>query len=279
MAIETLDGLVAGLTGGQTIQFSRPIDPPNTARWGSAWVNSGTNDYFPPMGSTPPTGAGEAPTNSTAGALLFTNPGGASSAYLAVLTTAGGTSSPGQVMLYDRLVHTSGLSGTVTTAQTVNSAAITRPDANGEGVELWLEWYTTTGSTLRTFTASYTNQAGTSGRTAAVTPPEQCTAGAMWNLPLQAGDTGVRSVQSITLSGTTGTAGNFGVTLLRRLAVNGGPLASPFQNASGGGVGDSNDAFGTGLPEIHSGACLALAIYSENSTNSLVLGQLCVAVG
>jgi hypothetical protein len=34
-------------------------------------------------------------------------------------------------------------------------------------------------------------------------------------MPLQAGDRGVKSVESLTLSASTGTAGNFGLTLFR----------------------------------------------------------------
>jgi hypothetical protein len=42
----------------------------------------------------------------------------------------------------------------------VNSTAITRPDANGDDTELWVEIYTTVGTTARTLTITYTKPGG-----------------------------------------------------------------------------------------------------------------------
>lgn len=129
----------------------------------------------------------------------------------------------GMAWIVDRLSHTGGLSGTTTGAQTTNlpTAALTR-HTSGEGVWIALEIYTTIGTTARTVTVSYTNQAGTSGRTTVISR----IGGVNFNvqprfliLPLQAGDTGARSVQSVTLSDSTGTAGNFGVTLFKPLLL------------------------------------------------------------
>jgi hypothetical protein len=127
----------------------------------------------------------------------------------------------GYWLLGDRLSHQGGLSGTVITAQTTNlpTAALTRY-TSGEGVLAALEIYTAIGTTATTVTASYTNSAGVAGRLS----ESVVIGGAGFNevgrlilLPLQEGDTGVRSVQSVTVLATTGTAGNFGVTLFKPL--------------------------------------------------------------
>lgn len=187
--------------------------PKGVGYWHSLWKVAG----FPGAGATPATGAGAVPTSATAGALgPWTDPDSNHRTDYAGMKAAG--TLLGSLLTYDRCVHTSGLSGTVATAQTVNSVAVTRP-ATGLGAELWLECYTATGSSAVNVTASYTNSDGTSGRTTTSVAFWQApVAGQMMQLPLQSGDKGVRSVQTVTLSGSTGTAGDFGVTLVRKLA-------------------------------------------------------------
>jgi hypothetical protein len=131
-------------------------------------------------------------------------------------------------MIYDRLVHTSGLSLNDTTAQTVNSVSVpSGRDPNGDGAPLIaLECYATAGSTTSaSATVSYTNQSGVSGRTATTDPSIPglhsffFAAAAMTFFNLQAGDTGVRSVESFTLATATGAVGNVGITLMRPIAI------------------------------------------------------------
>jgi hypothetical protein len=129
----------------------------------------------------------------------------------------------GVYFIVDRLSHQGGLGAVTTSTQTTNlpTAALTRY-TDGVGVMIGLTIYTTIGGTASTITASYTNQAGVSGRTTAVQAiggTGNNTAPRMIFLPLAAGDTGVRSVESVTLAASTGTAGNFGVTLFKILGA------------------------------------------------------------
>lgn len=221
----------------------------------SLWKVAG----YPSSGATPATGAGAVPLATTPGAIYFSDRG-----RLDRVLFAG--AQPGTLLVYDRLVHTSGLSGTVATPQTVNSTAITRPNNQGVDAELWLEWYTPTGSTPRTVTASYTNTAGTAGRTTATASiPASPVAGFMLPLGLQAssGDLGVQSVQTVTLSGSTGTAGDFGVTLMRRVAE----LALitsdvPVEDVSRRRV------------EIEGGAALSLVLLCSGTDTGLIVGSI-----
>jgi hypothetical protein len=127
------------------------------------------------------------------------------------------------LVLCDRLSHQGGLSGTATGAQTTNlpTAALTRY-TDGVGVMLGLEIYTQIGTTATTITASYTDQDGNTGQTTAATAWGATgfrEASRLVVLPLAAGDTGVRAVASVTAAATTGTAGNFGVTLFKPLVA------------------------------------------------------------
>lgn len=212
----TLDALIAALDTRQYLNIFGVNAGANTATAGvpvSSWMWGPASQ---PRGNVPPAGAGEACSGATLGALPFTPAGVGldlyilSAAFWCTLATGG--------FLADRLVHTSGLSGTDVTAQAVNSVALPARATGGEDVQLWLECYTLLGATARQATISYTNQAGVAGRTAITHPtaiPANMRAGSMVRAVLQQGDTGVRSVETVTLSGSTGAVGNFGVTLLR----------------------------------------------------------------
>jgi hypothetical protein len=133
---------------------------------------------------------------------------------------------PCLLMLCDRLSHQGGLSWNTTGSQTTNlpTAALTRY-TSGEGVQAMIETYTAGGfGTLPTITGSYTNQAGTSGRAftgdlgQTGTNESQAANAVIPLTSMQASDTGVRSVESITVSIASGVAGSFGVTLFKPLA-------------------------------------------------------------
>jgi hypothetical protein len=162
-----------------------------------------------------------------------------------------------------------GLSGTVTTAQTVNTAAITRGDTTGADVEGFLEWYTATGATGVTATVAWTDNTST-GRSSAITLAATRPAGFMAPIPLAVGARGVQSVQTVTLSATTATAGNFGVTLARRVAS----IAVPAAN-----VAVSIDPFTLGLPEIPTGASLFFTAVISATGTPTAAGEILIGQG
>ena len=180
------------------------------------------------------------------------------------------------VILGDMLNVSGGLSGIVTTAQTTNlpTAALTR-FTSGEGVMVGLCIWSNIGSTATTVTISYTNQAGTSGKISTATQIGGSNvanaAGRIIPIPLAAGDTGVRSVESVTLAATTGTAGNFGVCLFKPLAI---MAMNDWQGAhaidavsSGGFVG--------ALAEVHPDACLS--VFGIGNVSQAVGGAILLA--
>jgi hypothetical protein len=206
----------------------------------SLWQYEG----YPAHGAAP--GAVAAPDNTTNGGMKQADPGGGRQKWLT--GACGVAASNGMLYLCDRLLHISGLSGTVTTAQTVGGSLTRYTD--GKGVEAWAEIYTQIGATATTITASYTDDAGNTGNTSPAVVfggTSRREAQRMIPLGLAAGDVGVRAVASVTVLATTGTAGDFGVTLLKRL------IGIPVPATAQGGLRSFMDG---PMPEILTDACL-----------------------
>ena len=209
-----------------------------------------------------PGGTARNPTNATMGALPFTDPTGGRAKYL-----CGGyayTNNFGAMTLYDRLADYRGLSGTSTSAQNTTSLAVNRyTGTESIGNQIWLEIYTIVGATATTATVSYTNQAGTSGRTSKAvvfggTARREATRHI--RVPLADGDTGVRSVESVTLAATTGMAGDFGVTIAREIA------SFIIGSAGSGALTDFLTQLPS-LPEIKTDACLTFSLFAATTTS------------
>lgn len=270
MAIADLDAYKVALTSGREVV---PIQATSSAALSTGrsydlWVNG------VPAGAAPTTAV--IPDSSTVGALVQTSAGGGlQNSIIGHLIAA---RSSGTFIIADRLAHSGGLSGTSATAQTTNlpTPALTRY-TSGVGVMIGLSIYSSVGSTARTVSATYTNQAGTGS---CVTPDVafggsgDSAARRMILLPLASGDTGVRSVESVTLSASTGTAGNFGVTLFRPLYA---LFAESLSGVSAGGFITGMSA--GGVATIESGACLFSMFFSSSTAvgGGAVSGSLLIA--
>lgn len=180
-------------------------------------------------------------------------------------------------ILIDLLNISGGLTPTVTTEQTTNlpTAALTR-HTTGEGVMAGLILYTAVGATITTFTVSYTNQAGTAGRISTATR----IGGSNYNgpsqllpIPLQGADTGIRSIESVTLSAEVGGSGNFGVAMWKPLAM------MALNDQQGAHVVDavSTGGFIGALAEVHPDACLSMvsvAGVTQALTGAVLLAEV-----
>ena len=134
-----------------------------------------------------------------------------------------------------------------------------------------MEVSSATGSGTPTITVSYTNQAGTSGRTGTNIDATSAssTAGSFFRIGLQAGDTGVRSVQSVTLSATW-TSGTMNLVAYRVLAV---------VEVTTANVGNAIDAVTGGLPQMHNGSVPFLIGMANSATSGIVTGTMTVTQG
>lgn len=249
MTITTLDGLVDAMGNSATLFITNKASIANQLAGGftSLWRATGR----PAQGATP--GAAAVCSSALTGCYTFTNPSAPVRSYLARLFFLSANAAT-DVQIHDRLAHMGGLSGTVTTAQTVNvdvsgstsNLANRRGDSNYSDVQWWLEWYTDTGASAVTATVTYTNAAGTSGRTTTVSLAATMRASRILPIIGNGGEF-IQSVQSVQLSATTGTAGSFGVTATRALTGMSLGLANS---------GIVYDWAMLGLPRVHDDACL-----------------------
>lgn len=272
MAITTQDQLVAAMAAASGAGNRPPYAKAALAGTFAVgdqmtlWPAAG----YPGAGSAPASTPGAVPTNATAGAVPFVNPGSGNS-YLARLFI--NSSIPGTFVLMDRLVGVGGLSATVATLQTIASAALTRPDANGLNAEIWIEATTAIGTTASNITITYTDNLGNTGHTTPATAMVVSKPIGWANqIPLAAGDAGVRQITGVQLSAAMST-GAFNVVIVRRVAEF--PiLAANIPSAP-------QDPFSTGLPQIYNSACLFgfYTIGSGTAAPSIQGGSLLIAQG
>lgn len=216
-------------------------------------------------------GAASVPTSATAGAIPFTNTGARALRLPRVVSRTSGNNA---FVFIDRLSHQSGLSGTALGEQVTNlpTAALTRY-ASGVGVHMAIEVYTQIGAAAQTVTCRYTNQAGVGGQVTPAVPIGGAggnqLVGRFFVMPLAAGDTGVRSVEGVTLSGSTGTVGDFGVTLFKPLFIL--PTIAFDVN---GQVLDGILGGGGFVPEILDDACLSAYVLSNVASTNVAYCML-----
>jgi hypothetical protein len=160
------------------------------------------------------------------GSIPIKNPATGSN-YLTELTM--GASVNHSHLFFDVLWVNSGIVVTTTTAQSITTPTLPARDVNGttNGEGCMIAMLTTTANTnaavISNSTVSYTNSDGTSGRTATLTAiagsqiPATPVVGTIVWFNLQAGDRGVRSIESITL-GTSLGAGAVSLMICRDLA-------------------------------------------------------------
>jgi hypothetical protein len=236
---------------------------PIAGRGCSLW----TYDGMPAGGAVPTSGA--IPDRTTQGAIPFTAPGGSRDKHLIGASIAPNVA--GVFLLYDRLFHIGGLSGTSTSAQQIQddpaSPALTR-NTGGAGNIAFYEIYTIIGTTSTTLTMTYTNEGGT-GSTSTInigaTNFREVTR--MQRIPLAAGDSGIQAIEQIQLTATTGTLGNFGITIAQPLAW------IPVGAAGTMGWRDYTTGL-PGIPVIDPDACLSLMFIPSSATAPELFGLL-----
>lgn len=165
MTIDTMDALVSamGNNSSRIIIDKASIASQTGGSYASLWRATGQ----PGQGAVPTSVA--VCDNSLTGALQYTQQTSPATSYIGILEAAC-TNASSTLELHDRLVHMGGLSGTVTTAQTVgidldsllatSNLDTRKGDSNYSDVQWWIEWYTATGATAVTVTVNVTYNAG-----------------------------------------------------------------------------------------------------------------------
>lgn len=268
MAITTLDGVIAGMLPLQNyLKVGSTMEAAGVLH--SLFYSSGT----PGAATAPSPGLAGAALTTYAGQLPWSNPVSGNS-YLARFS--GNATQPGMVLLCDRLWHNSGFTITTTTGQTVNSAAWPARDNNGAvdgaGVMVGIEvsGATGNGSAVTNTTLTYTNPTPTGSRTATISSfPATAQAGTFVPFQLQAGDPGVKSIQTLTL-GTSYVSGTIHLVAYRVLAM---------VDVMAANVGNFVDAVSGGFPRLFNNTVPFLLFLPTTTTAATVQGQMGVTQG
>lgn len=140
-------------------------------------------------------------------------------------------------LFFDVLWVNNGLTVTTTTAQSITTPTLPARDingsTNGEGcmIAMLFTAAATNAGVITNATVSYTNSDGTAGRTATLSAivgsqiPATPAIGTLIWFNLQAGDRGVRSIQSVTL-GTSLVTGSISMMITRDIATIGTTIAN-----------------------------------------------------
>lgn len=204
--------------------------------------------------STPSTAAGLVPDDSVVGYPVINAFGGSATGY--VTRVEFGATVASRVALFDRLFCAGAYAfnaSTTLAAQPSYSARV--PGSDYSGLEIWIEAVTAfTG--IPSVVVTYTNQAGTTGRTTGTfSAGVALGVGRAMQLPLQAGDTGVQKIESVTA--TVASAGTFNVMVLRPLWSGRVKIAND---------GDVHDMLRTGLPQVYETSAIYMLIAADSTS-------------
>jgi len=272
MTITTLDGLVNALGNNSSRVVIDKASLSNAAvgQFHSLWRATGQ----PGQGAIPAAVANC--NNSLTGGMQFTQQTSPATTYAAYLEAVCSNSAV-TLELHDRLRHMGGLNGTLITAQTVSldlngvtadNMVARIGDSNYSDCQWWLEWYTDTGATVSVATINVTYNDGTTGNLTTVSLAATRRASFMQPLngliPAAAAGKYIRAVNTVTLSASTATAGNFGVTVTRPRVSLGCPLANNKWAA---------DWASLPLGEIPNSSCLFPLIIAGSTTTGTIRGN------
>lgn len=271
MTITTRDGLIDALGNNSDRCVLDKASLANTVagQFFSLWQAAG----LPGAGATP--AAAAVPTSATTGACGFTNPTAPVLTYLAWASVQSSNNAT-NLEPHDRLAHMGGLSGTVITAQGALSIVTSSPGAarlgatNYSDVQWWLEIYTALGSTVVNATVNVTYGDDTTGNLTAFSLGATARAGRLFPLVSAVAGKFIKAVNSVTLSASTLTAGNFGITATRQHSA----LSLPLANKS-----ETFDWAMLGLPVIADNACMFPLMLCGSTTTGTIRGQMKLAHG
>ena len=259
MAISTLDGALAGMQPPRS--FAKAVSATLVAGRPASLYALGGNPGAGTFNTTLAGGTYSSSSSIPAGIIPHVDPGSGNS-YLARFSA--NASQAGTLLLCDRLWDNGGITITSTTAQTVSSvtwpARDTAGATSGNGVLVAVEVSAATGTGTPTLTLGYTNQAGTASRSATNIDATVASSaiGAFHRIGLQAGDTGVQSIQTFTLSATW-TSGTINLVAYRVLAT---------LELAGAYIPAAVDALTSGFPRLYNGVCPFL-VFLPNTTTAV----------
>lgn len=212
------------------------------------------------------TAAGVVPTDATAGCPTINAFGGAATGYLAQVDF--GSSVACRMKLFDMLFKAGAYAFNAVQVLATQPSYASRVAGGTDfgDTQIWIEAVTAFTGNL-SVAVTYTNQAGTIARsTGTFATGTPLTVGRMMQLPLQAGDTGVQKIESVTA--TVATVGTFNVLVLRPLWSGRARVAND---------GDVHDLFKVGMPQVYTDSALVLAVAADATATGIPELELVIA--
>jgi len=265
----------SGAYDGRTSVFMKTTTASDAVGY---WYCSAKDAGFPGAWSVGTSGVNGRVTDGTAvadnGCLMIKNPAtGANYVTEALLT---GSVNHTHVFT-DVLWVNNGLTVTTTTAQAITTPTLPARDINGstdgEGcmIAMLFTAASTNAAVISNTTVSYTNSAGTSGRTATLTAavgsqiPATPVIGTLIWFNLAAGDKGVRSIQSVTL-GTSLVTGSVSLMITRDIFTIGTTIVNipAYRKMSDPGI------------RIYNGSCIIHTMVTSATTATVINGEVAV---
>lgn len=270
MTISTRDQLINAMGNGASRLIIDKASLANqvAGRYSSLWRATGQ----PGQGAIPTTAA--VPTHATTGAPSFSQQTAPATSYLGWLWAACSNSAQ-TLEVHDRLAHLGGLVLNVTTSQTVTGldlstlapSAARLGDSNYSDVQWWLEVYTDGGATASNATINVTYDDASTGNLSVQAVGGTIRAGHMFPLtpliPSAQQGKFIRGINSVILSASTGTAGNFGFTATRPRTM----LEMGLLN-----YGSKADWAQLGFPNIPNDACIQYVVLPSTTTTGTIRG-------
>lgn len=264
MAITTFDGFIAAAK-----QYASIVKTASRTSIAAAWfsvIDLAGNPGAGVLAGTSTT-AGVVPTDATAGFPLLDAFGGAATGYLSLVDF--GNSVASRLKLFDMVFKAGAYPFNANVTLSAQPSYVSRMPGGAYGdTQIWIEAVTAFTGNL-SVAVTYTNQAGTSGRTTGTVALGLApTVGRLIQLPLQSGDTGVQRIDSVVA--TVSTVGTFNVLVLRPLWS--GRVRMPND-------GDVHDLAKTGMPTLFADSALMLAVAADSTATGIPELELVIANG
>lgn len=255
MAITTLDGYIAAAR--QKVAWSKTTTRTTVANgWFSLFDIAGQPGAGTLAGSS--TTAGVVPTDATAGYPLLNAFGGSNKGYLGRVEFASTVAC--RIALFDRLFLAGAYAFNANTALSAQPSYSSRIPGGTDytGLEIWCEQVTAaTGN--QAVNVTYTDESGNAGATTGATGIGAApTVGRCWQLPLAAGDSGVRKIENV--AGSVATVGTFNVMVLRPLWSSRVVVAN---------WADVHEMLRTGLNEVWADSALYAMVCADSTSSGL----------
>lgn len=265
MTISTFDGFLA--SAKQYVSLSKSASRTAVAAsWFSVFDLAGNPGAGTLAGTSTTTGT--VPTDATAGCPTIGAFGGGATGYLAQVDF--GSSVACRIKIFDLLWKGGAYAfNASTTGNTPTSFSSRVPGGTAYGDEqIWFE-QVTAGTLVQNVAVTYTNQAGATGHsTGTVAAPAAMIVGRMFQLPLQAGDTGVQGVTGVV--GSVASAGTFNILVMRPIWSGRCRIAND---------GDVHDLAKTAMPIVYADSALVMTVCPDSTATGVPEIEFVIANG